>query len=194
MDSVMLTALVILLVIQLVVLFVLLSFGITLFFGSPWVPTHPSRAKRMFAFAALQPGETVLDLGSGDGAILICAIEDFGARHAFGYEINPVLIAMARVRAKLRGIRDRVTTIRANIFTDKIIHADVITTFLMPSTMKRILPRLAALPQETRIVSRGFQIPGVAATKKQEGPEEWLYLYTAGDLAGSVGLEAKDGV
>lgn len=176
-------SLVALLVIQLAVIFVLLSFGVTLFIGSPWVPTHPSRARGMLNFAKLQPGETVLDLGSGDGAILFCAVEDFGAKHAFGYEINPILIAIARIRAKLRKADRHVTSIRANIFKDKIIHAEVITTFLIPSTMKRLLPRLAELPPETRIISRGFAIPGIKATKKQEGPEEWLYLYTAGDLA-----------
>lgn len=186
MDALLFWSLVVLLIIQFIIIFVLLSFGITLFFGSPWVPTHRSRARRMLEFANFKDGETVLDLGSGDGAILFCAVEDFGARHAFGYEINPILIAMARCRAKLRKLERAVTTVKANIFKDKIVHADVITTFLIPSTMKRLLPRFAALPPHTRIVSRGFAIPGVAATKKQEGPEEWLYLYTAGDLAKSI--------
>ncbi len=182
MQTFMLILLILLLALQLGILFVLSSFAVTLFFGSPWVPTHPARARKMLAFADLQPGETVLDLGSGDGAILFCAVEEFRAFHAIGYEINPVLIAMAKIRAKLRKLSDQVTTVRGNIFTDKFPHADVITTFLIPSTMKKLRSRLAAMPAETRIISRGFKIPGVTPTKKQEGPDEWLYLYKPDDL------------
>lgn len=182
MNLLMLVTLILLLALQLGILFVLSSFAVTLFFGSPWVPTQPVRARKMLAFAGLQPGETVLDLGSGDGAILFCAVEEFRAYHAIGYEINPVLIAIAKVRAKLRKLADQVTTIRGNIFTDKLPQADVITTFLIPSTMKRLRPRLAAMPAETRIISRGFKIPGVTPSKQQEGPDEWLYLYRPDDL------------
>ncbi len=182
MQTFMLILLIALLTLQLGILFVLCSFAVTLFFGSPWVPTHPIRARKMLAFAGLQPGETVLDLGSGDGAILFCAVEEFRAFHAIGYEINPVLILMAKVRARLRKIADQVTTVKGNIFTDKFPQADVITTFLIPSTMKKLRPRLALMPADTRIVSRGFKIPGVTPTKQQEGPDEWLYLYKPEDL------------
>lgn len=178
----MLFLLILLLMLQLSFLLILCSFAVTLFFGSPWVPTHPTRARKMLAFADLQPGETVLDLGSGDGAILFCAVEEFKAFQAIGYEINPVLILLAKMRAKLRKIADQVTTVRGNIFTDKLPQVDVITTFLIPSTMKKLRPRLAAMPVETRIISRGFKIPGVTPTKQQEGPDEWLYLYRPDDL------------
>lgn len=182
MNDVMILLLIVLLVLQLGVLLVLFSFAITLFFGSPFVPTHPIRAKKMLEFAGLKPGESILDLGSGDGSILFCAVEVFGARKATGYEINPVLIAMAKLRTRLRRVTDRVFNERHNIFTVDFPKVDVITTFLIPSTMKRLRPRLAALPPETRIISRGFLIPGVEPTKKQEGPDEWLYLYMPGDL------------
>lgn len=183
MNNLMVWMLIVLLAVQLGVLFVLFSFAITLFFGSPFVPTHPIRAKKMLEFVGLQPGESILDLGSGDGAILFCAVETFGARKAIGYEINPVLIALAKFRARLRRVTDRVFMERHNIFTVEFPKVDVITTFLIPSTMKRLRAKFATLPPETRIVSRGFLIPDVEPTKKQEGPDEWLYLYTAGDLA-----------
>jgi SAM-dependent methyltransferase len=182
MNTVMILLLLVLLAIQLGFLFVLFSFAITLFFGAPWVPTHASRARKMLAFAGLQPGETVLDLGSGDGAILFCAVEEFRAYHAIGYEINPVLIIIARLRARLRKLVGQVTTVRRNIFKDKFPNVDVVTTFLIPSTMKKLRVKLAAMPTETRIISRGFMIPGVTPSKKQEGPDEWLYLYKPDDL------------
>lgn len=182
MNTLMIILLFVLLAIQIGILFILCSFAVTLFFGSPWVPTHPIRARKMLAFAELQPGETVLDLGSGDGAILFCAVEEFRAYHAIGYEINPILIIMAKLRARLRKLSGQVTTVRGNIFKDKFPNADVVTTFLIPSTMKKLRYKLAALPAETRIVSRGFMIPGVMPSKKQEGPDEWLYLYKPDDL------------
>lgn len=184
MSIVFVAVLFIILSLQLVVLLALTSFAVTLFFGSPWVPTHPYRAKRMCEFAALTPGETVLDLGCGDGAILFTAVEEFGASKAIGYDINPLLLAMARCRAKLRRVGSIIRFERKNIFTTPLPKVDVVTTFLIPSTMKRLQHKFATeLDPDTRIISRGFAIPGVTPYKKHEGPHEWLYLYRAGDLA-----------
>ncbi|MEK7459273.1 MAG: 50S ribosomal protein L11 methyltransferase [Patescibacteria group bacterium] len=183
MQPVLFGLLITLLSVQLIVIGVLASFAVTLFLGSPWVPTPPGRARRMLEFAEFRPGETLLDLGSGDGAILLCAVEDFGAGRATGYEINPVLVAMARWRAWLRKTQGRVVTERKNIFTTRLPDVQVVSTFLIPSTMKRLRHKFATeLKPDTRIISRGFAIPGVTPAQKREGPEEWMYLYRAGDL------------
>lgn len=183
MQPVFFIVLLVLLALQILVLTALASFAVTLFLGSPWVPTPRGRARRMMEFVGLRPGESVLDLGSGDGAILLCAVEEFGAAKAVGYEINPVLVAMARWRARVRRTRGRVVTERKNIFTVTLPKVDVVTTFLIPSTMKRLRRKFATeLHPDTRIVSRGFMIPGVTPLQKHEGPEEWMYLYRAGDL------------
>lgn len=183
MSTILLAVLIALLAVQIVVLCVLASFGATLFFGSPWVPTPRGRARRMMEFVEFRPGETLLDLGSGDGAILLCAVEEFGAHRAMGYEINPVLVFMARWRAKVRRSRGRVQTYRKNIFTTRLPDVNVVATFLIPSTMKRLRKKFATeLHPDTRIISRGFAIPGVTPMRKKEGPEEWMYLYRAGDL------------
>ncbi len=179
----MLIILFIILALQLVLLTVLASFAFTLFLGSPWVPTQAAKARRMLEFVDFRPGESLLDLGSGDGAILFCAVEDFGARQATGFEINPLLVFAARIRGVLRRSGNRVTSLRRNIFCTPLPNVDVIATFLIPSTMKRLREKFAAeLAPETRIISRGFAIPGVTPFKKREGPEEWLYLYHASDL------------
>lgn len=184
MSTFLLAMLIILLAIQIVVLCVLASFGATLFLGSPWVPTPRGRARRMLEFVEFRPGETLLDLGSGDGAILLAAVEEFGAQKAIGYEINPILVLMARWRAKMRRTRGRVVTYQKNIFTTHLPNVNVVATFLIPSTMKRLRKKFATeLEPNTRIISRGFAIPGVTPMQKREGPEEWMYLYRAGDLA-----------
>lgn len=183
MSGALLAILLVILALLLLALLVMTSFALTLFFGSPFVPTHPYRAKRMLEFASFVPGETLLDLGSGDGAILLCAVQDFGAAKAIGYEINPLLVTWARIRAHLRRIADKVTSHRKNIFNEPLPQVDVVSTFLIPSTMKRLHHKLATeLHPDTRIISRGFKIPGATPIRKQEGPEVWLYLYRAGDL------------
>lgn len=183
MTSAFFIVLLLILALQLCVLAVLVSFAVTLFVGAPWVPTPRSRARRMLEFAQFRPGETLLDLGSGDGEILLCSVEEFGAHKAIGYEINPFLVWMARFRAKIRHTRGRVVTDQKNIFTTPLLDVKVVTTFLIPSTMKRLRTKFATeLHPDTRIVSRGFVIPGVTPVQKKEGPEEWMYLYRADDL------------
>ncbi len=190
MSSILLAILIAILTVQIVTLCVLASFALTLFLGSPWVPTHRSRARRMLEFAALRPSETLLDLGSGDGAILLCAVEEFGAHKATGFEINPLLVAMARFRARVRRTKGRVVTYRKNIFTTPLPDVNVVTAFLIPSTMKRLRKKFATeLDPNTRIVSRGFPIPGVIPLQKREGPDEWMYLYRAGDLREEADVE-----
>lgn len=173
----------VILAIQLLVLLVLTSFAVTLFFGSPWAPTRPARAKRMLEFAGLRKGETVLDLGCGDGAILIAAVEQFGASKAIGYDINPVVLFMGNLRIRFRRLSKLIRLERKNIFTSDIPQVDVVATFLIPNTMRKMKRRLAEqLEPDTRIVSRGFQFPDTQPYKQMETDEGWFYLYRAGDL------------
>lgn len=175
--------LVVLVGVQLLLLGVLASFGATLFLGSPYVPTHPIRARRMLQFADFRPGESLLDLGSGNGAILLCAAEEFGAAKAIGYEINPLLVLWSRARAALRRVASRVVTYRRNIFHAPLPQVDVVATFLIPQTMDRLREKLRReLAPDTRIISRGFVFSGVEPRKKLEGDTGWYYLYAAGDL------------
>lgn len=184
MSTILLSALIAILVLQLIFLLILSSFGITLFFGSPWVPTHRNRARKMLEFVNFRHGETILDLGCGDGAILFCAIEEFGAKKAYGLDINPILVARGKLRSRLRGNTSLVELRRGNMFTSPLPRVDVVASFLIPSSMKRLRERFARdLAPDTRIVSRGFAIPGVVPLSKREGPDEWLYLYRAGDLS-----------
>lgn len=183
MPTVLVVFLVIVLVLQLIMLAVLSSFGFTLFTGSPYVPTHPVRARRMLEFVDLKEGETILDLGSGNGAILFCAAEEFGARQAIGYEINPVLVWWSRLRAVVRRATKRVQTQRKNIFSVTLPQVDVVAIFLIPQTMEKLREKLAReLAPETRIISRGFTFPKVEPRKKLENDTGWYYLYFAGDL------------
>ena len=117
--------------------------ALTLLSGAPWVPTRRPVAREMCKMAELKPGDRVLDLGCGDGAILLMAAREFGAI-GIGVELNPLLVLWARVRARLSGVADRVTIVRGNMFIADLPDADVVMLYLLPRAMRRIEGRLKA--------------------------------------------------
>src|SRR5579871_2648738 len=70
-----------------------------------WVPTSDRLVERMLRMAKVGPSDYVIDLGSGDGRIVVTAAKQFGA-HAKGYEFNPDMVALARSSAEREGVSD----------------------------------------------------------------------------------------
>lgn len=141
-----------------VLTFALATFGLTFVFGAPWVPTPKEKVRRMMQLAEAKPGETMMDLGSGDGSVLIIAAKEFGM-NAIGYEINPVLRLYAKIWARLVGVGDKVSVRRGNFFTIDLPKTDIVSFYLLDTTIKKLEPRLTRdLPKGTRVVSRDFQI------------------------------------
>jgi SAM-dependent methyltransferase len=77
----------------------------------PFLVTPPEIVDQMLRLAKVGPADTVYDLGSGDGRLVIAAVRDFGARAAIGVEIDPTLVARSREYARRAGVADRVTFI-----------------------------------------------------------------------------------
>lgn len=158
--------------------YVIASFGLTLFFGAPYVGTPKSVAREMMQLAQFQPGEIFMDLGSGSGTMLIVAVKEFGASRAIGYEINPILVWWTRWRILKSGLRGKIEVRTANFFTCKLAEADVVGLYLLDNTMDRILPRLhESLRLGGRAVSRGFQFKDVSPVEKRKTSLAELYLY-----------------
>ena len=103
------------------------------FFDAPWVPSSRKIIRKMLKLADLQPNETLYDLGSGDGRILITAAKEFKAK-AVGIELNPLLIAYSNLRILLRQVQNKAHVIWGNIFLRDISKADVVTMYLLPTT------------------------------------------------------------
>lgn len=163
--------------------YLIASFGLTAFFGAPYVGTPKSIAREMLRFAALSPGETFTDLGSGSGTLVILAAQEFGARRAVGYDINPLLIWISRLRARFAGVSDRVEFRRANFFRAPLESTDVLSLYLLPGTVDKIQTRIRAeFSPQTRVVSRGFPLRTVAPRDIFDGYRSTLYLYYAGDF------------
>ena len=134
-----------------------------------WAGTSDERVDEALRLAGLRPGERLVDLGCGDGRVLLRAAEAYGAR-VVGVECDPGLAATARQRLAAAGIGG--TVLEAN-FEVVPIEADVVFAFLSPATLQRLRPRLGSLPSPARIVTAGYPVPGWLPT----GLGDRIYLY-----------------
>jgi hypothetical protein len=124
----------------------------------PYVPTPPVVVEEMLRLAAVGPGDFVMDLGSGDGRILIAAAKKFGAR-GIGVDLDPERIEESVYNAQLAGVSDRVTFQQQDLFKFDISQATVVTMYLLPSVNIKLRPRLLKeLKPGTRIVSHDFDL------------------------------------
>mgnify|MGYP002725645350 CR=1 FL=1 len=173
-----LTLLLIFLVFTIIVSLIVLSFQLFALFKVPFVPTRGELGKEMFELAGLKKGETVVDFGCGDGALLFEAVENFGAK-GIGYEAHPMLVWWTKKKIRRRNLEEHIRVERKDFFkADLPEHADVIATYLLRKTNKKLEPRLkAAYPSGTRLVSRAFQYPTLKLIEKRVGKKDTYYLY-----------------
>lgn len=141
-------------------------------------PTRHSVADAMLQLAGVTAKDTVYDLGSGDGRIVILAAQKYGAR-GVGIEIDGKLVETARQIAREGGVADRVSFIEGDLFTADISAATVVTMYLSPSVNQRLAPKLRAeLRPGTRVVSHQFPIAGWTPDRRVAIDEADLYLWT----------------
>ena len=123
---------------------------------TPYVPTPQVVVDRMLELAQIKPGDTVIDLGSGDGRIMITAAQRYGAR-GFGVELNPRLVESSNEAAKTAGVADRVKFLQQDLFKTDFREADVLTLYLLPDVNMALRPKiLADLKPGTRVVSHDY--------------------------------------
>ena len=112
----------------------------------------------MLAMADVGPGDYVVDLGSGDGRILIAAARSHGAR-GLGVDIDPARIRESTANARAAGVGHRVTFRREDLFETEIGEADVLTLYLLPEINLQLRPRiLAEMRAGTRVVSNMYDM------------------------------------
>lgn len=121
-----------------------------------WVPTPDDTATKMLDLAQVRAGDTVIDLGSGDGKLVIAAALR-GAR-SIGVEYEPDLVAVSIERARQAGVADRTTFVKADLFDVDLSQATVITMFLLPDLNLKLRPKLLTLAPGTRIVSNTWDM------------------------------------
>lgn len=124
--------------------------------SSPYAPTPNEVVNVMLKTAAVKPQDVVVDLGSGDGRIVIAAAKNFGASKAVGIEISPNLVRIARENAVKAGVADRVEFRNDDLFQYDLGSATVVTLYLLPEVNLKLRPRLLDLKPGTRIVAHQF--------------------------------------
>jgi hypothetical protein len=123
----------------------------------PYVPTPQSVVDTMLDTAKVGPRDYLIDLGSGDGRIVITAAKQRGAR-GFGVDINPDRIKESNENARLAGVTDRVAFHQQNLFETDLSLATVITMYLLPRVNLELRPKLLELAPGTRLVSHDFDM------------------------------------
>ena len=140
-----------------VILVLALAFALPGILGAPYVPILRHDTDTALKLADLKPGQTLIDLGSGDGRLLRIAASR-GVR-CIGYEVNPFMVALSWLLC-LR-YRHLITIHLANFWQIKLPEADVVYVFLMPKFMAQLGDYLSAqIHQPTKVVSYAFKIPG----------------------------------
>jgi hypothetical protein len=162
--------------------------------GAPYVPTLPAVIDAMFDMARVSTNDYVIDLGSGDGRIVIEAASKHGAS-GMGVELDANLVRTATEEAKRRGVGDKISFVRQDLFNTDLSRASVLTLYLSRTMNVKLRPRiLSELRPGTRVLAHDFDMGNwkpdqhreVAAPGKSYGPPvSQIYLwYVPADIAG----------
>ena len=136
--------------------------------AGPYVPTPWPILDEMLKLADIKKGEYLIDLGSGDGRLVIEAAKRYGAQ-GHGIDIQQPLVKLATDNAVKEGVADRVRFVAGDLFQADLSRADVITVYLLPSIMNKLVPKLVKeLRPGTRIVSHDYALESMRYDKVLE--------------------------
>jgi precorrin-6B methylase 2 len=153
----------------------------------PFITTPPEVVERMLQVAETRADDLVIDLGSGDGRIVIAAAQKYGAR-AVGIELDGALVQKSREAARAAQLGDKASFIEGDVLVADISKATVVTVYLLPELMRKLQARfIQELAPGTRIVSHAFTMAGWAPDRSEmvkvkerhpgQGDESRLHLW-----------------
>jgi precorrin-6B methylase 2 len=144
-----------------------------------WVPTPPELVTAMLAMAKVTPNDLVMDLGSGDGRIVIAAAK-LGAT-AIGVEFEQSMVDLSRGNAKMEGVTDKATFIQGDIFETDFSKATVITMYLLPNLNMKLREKILDMKPGTRVVSHAFTMEDWESDQTQtvEGRTAYFWIVPA---------------
>lgn len=126
------------------------------FDSSPYVPTPQKVVDEMLRMGRVAAKDFIVDLGSGDGRIIITAAQRMAVR-GFGVDLDPELVRHANAAAKQAGVSDRVAFFERDIFKTDLSKADVVTMYLLPEVNMMARPKLLAeLRPGSRVVTHDY--------------------------------------
>ena len=159
---------------------------------SLFVGTREDVAARMVDLAKLKKGDVVVDLGAGDGRLVIGSAKAHPGVTGFGVDLNPKLVLEASGRAWVEGVGDRVKFLQQNVFDADISKVDVIYMWLFPELQRLLRPKLLAEARPgTRIVTQMFDMgtwQADAVDSEQASVRMWI---VPANIAGNWSWELK---
>jgi len=159
-------------VLILIVIVLFFVFVFVIIFGAPYVPTLASQRQIALDLLDLKKGQTLYELGSGDGSLLVEAASR--GLNAVGYELNPILVLISRWRG--RKYPGQIKVVWSNFWHANLADADGIFIFQMDKSMKNLEAKIKAEKKgRIKIASHAFKIPGKKPVAKQYGV--FLYKY-----------------
>ncbi|MFB6240519.1 MAG: cyclopropane-fatty-acyl-phospholipid synthase family protein, partial [Gemmatimonadota bacterium] len=138
----------------------------------PYVPTPMEVVSTMLELAEPTPQDSLYDLGSGDGRIVITAAKRYGTP-GIGVELDSGRVATARQNARQEGVADLVRFIQGDLFDVDVSNADIVTLYLLPSVNRKLRPKLLRqLDPGSRVVSHDFDMGAWKPDSVVRVPEE----------------------
>jgi hypothetical protein len=171
-----------------------------------YVPTPQVVVEEMLRMAKIGPKDYLIDLGSGDGRIVITAAKQFGAQ-GFGVDLDTHLLKIARTVASSEGLADRAQFIEQNLFETDLSKATVISSYLLPQMNLKLRPKILALKPGTRVVAHDYHMgdwypdeqKDIVVPEKKVGTPGVSYVYlwvvpshVAGKWQGTMEAAGKD--
>jgi 16S rRNA A1518/A1519 N6-dimethyltransferase RsmA/KsgA/DIM1 with predicted DNA glycosylase/AP lyase activity len=153
-----------------IVIAIFMLFAVVVLFGAPYLPTLSNTKKTAIDLLAMKPGQTMLELGSGDGRVMVEAAKR--GINVVGYELNPLLVLISLYTT--RKYRKQIKVKWGNFFTAKWPKHDAIFVFLTDKFMPRLDSKIKADSKKPLLVaSNSFKIPNKKPIKESYG----VYLY-----------------
>jgi SAM-dependent methyltransferase len=147
------------------------AYGFVLLFGAPYFPSLKPHMKAALELLDLKKGQTVYDLGCGDGRFLKAAAKK--GLNAVGYELNPFMFVYSWLTT--RKYRKQIKVQWGNFWKADISKADAIFVFLLDKYMKQLDEKIKSSGKHIKLASHTFEIPGKKAVAKEYGV--FLYKY-----------------
>jgi len=149
----------------------------------PFVTTPDNVVLAMLEMAGVKAGDTLLDLGSGDGRIVITAALRYGVR-GHGVEIDPQLVRQSRENAQKAGVADKASFSEQDLFATDLSRATVITMYLLPDVNIKLRPQLLTLAPGTRLVSHDWTMGDWQPDRREvvDAPQKKLGLHRVATL------------
>lgn len=158
--------------------------------GAPYAPTRRKSIRKVFKALGVGAGDVVVDLGAGDGSVVIEAAR-MGAR-AYGYELSPILLFVSWFRA---AFEPRASIRAGNFYKQDISDATIVFVFLLPAAMPRLKKYLTSqsVPGAKYLIAYAFPLTDIAPLKTiKESRVLPMYVYNLRELTAKLSAPGKD--